>query len=71
MLLERWSLSYSPLQPGSSSYSSRAATDVAAVYKRLVSSSCAAVSLMFDVCSVHKPGVYKSSVVCLLLAFAV
>jgi hypothetical protein len=36
MLLERWSLYYSPLQPGSSGYCSRAATDVAAVYKRLV-----------------------------------
>jgi hypothetical protein len=36
-LLERWSFAYSPLQPGSSGYCSRAATDVAAVYKRLVS----------------------------------
>ncbi|WIA19787.1 hypothetical protein OEZ85_005698 [Tetradesmus obliquus] len=36
MLLERWSLSYSPQQPGSSGYCSRAATDVAAVYKRLI-----------------------------------
>ncbi|KAF6256683.1 autophagy-related protein 13-domain-containing protein [Scenedesmus sp. NREL 46B-D3] len=35
-LLERWSLSYRPLQPGSSGYCSRAATDVAAVYKRLI-----------------------------------
>lgn len=36
-LLERWTLSYSANQPGSSTVGSRAVLDTAAVYKRLVS----------------------------------